>query len=625
MWIAGLGLRVYMAAHGWSSDDLLYPPQMLSGPQGPPFRAGVAALSLVIGACITLVYVLLVPLTNWSVAFSGGCLLALDPFYIAHSKLVHVDGLLASFMLISALSLISYLRENRRAYLILSGVFAGLAFLTKSPSLFLIPYAMLVTTLHLLTDRWRVSVKSSEVHGWHRWIWRGVCIIGLWGLTAICVFSLLWPAIWAMPVRVLSKITQATLFRVETPHSNPDFFAGQVVVGDPGPLYYAAVLGWKTTLVTLPTVWVTVLLLLRRRQWGRDCGLLWCLLVYAGGFVLMMSLVAKKGARYVLPAFPALDLLAAWGLVWIADTLGKRGRLPRQPWIPAAIVATALVAQAVKVLGHHPYYGTHHNMLLGGSRMAQHILPLGGQGEGMDLAARFLNDYPGAEHFTVGLQRKEEPMFRDNFLGEVQSIKHLDVDYWIFDININQRKRKVHQWADLWDACQQDEPLWSVSFDGVPYVWIYRAYPHRPEEFDIDHRLDMRVGDHIRLLGYRLSSSTIRAGDALTVTLFWQSDGRLTEDYHIFVHLLSEENSSVAQHDGAPVQGERPTWSWRDTEVLQDKHVVVTGVGLPGGTYTLSVGMYDHLTGARLPAEESPGERLPEGRIVLQDVQATSP
>jgi hypothetical protein len=38
---------------------------------------------------------------------------------------------------------------------------------------------------------------------------------------------------------------------------------------------------------------------------------------------------------------------------------------------------------------------------LGGSRVAQHILHLGDQGEGFDLAARLLNRMSGAEVLTV--------------------------------------------------------------------------------------------------------------------------------------------------------------------------------------------------------------------------------
>ena len=109
------------------------------------------------------------------------------------------------------------------------------------------------------------------------------------------------------------------------------------------------------------------------------------------------------------------------------------------------------------------------------------------------------------------------------------------------------------------------------------------------------------------------------------MTLFWQSDSRLSEDYHTFVHLLDAEGRLVAQHDGVPVYGERPTWSWWDAEVIQDEHVLVTDSDLPTGTYTLFTGMYDFPTGIRLPAVGPTGERLPEDSVLLQDVRVILP
>jgi hypothetical protein len=289
------------------------------------------------------------------------------------------------------------------------------------------------------------------------------------------------------------------------------------------------------------------------------------------------------------------------------------------------IIAIALVIQTGTVLRHHPYYDVHHNLLLGGLPVAQHILPLGDQGEGLDLAARFLNGYPGAERRTAGLQKRFVESFQRDFLGRTRRIGESDVDYWVFAVNANQRRLNADQWENVWEASQRTEPLWSVSFDGVPYAWIYPAYPHDPAVLAIDRRLDVRLGDHISLLGYQLSATQLSAGDTLTVTLFWQSDGRLVEDYRVFVHLLGPDRQIAAQHDGIPVQGERPTWDWRDREVFADEHVLVIDQGLPSGTYALSVGMYDHLTQARLPAASSDGGQLPDDRVVLLDVQVTSP
>jgi hypothetical protein len=620
MWVAGLGLRIYAAAHGWSGDELLEPPQSSLDFRPYPVEAGVAALSLVISLCICLAYVLLARLLGWRVGFVGGCLLALDPFYLEQSKVLHVDALLATLMLVSALFLAGYLQRKRWLHLALSGAFAGLAFLTKSPSGFLIPCVVLSAAYRHLAEN---SIYGSpKMRAWASRVGKIARDLVVWGLAAACIFVLLWPAMWVTPGEVLFKMAQRIEFHIETVHRNPNFFAGQVVYDDPGPLFYLATIAWKTTLVTLPALLASVFFLIRRAKHWRDNESVWWVLLYACGFTGAMMVAARKELRYLIPTFPALDVLAAWGLVQMADAVGRPNRLWKRTWVPATIVVAALAVQALAVLRHHPYYGTHHNLLLGGSRVAQHILPLGDQGEGADLAAHFLNGYPGAERRMAGVHRRLEELSERIFVGRSDGIELPEAEYYVFAINSIQRQNRIEYWGEAWEACQDKEPLWSISFDGVPYVWIYPAYPSNPELFAIDHRLDLQqLGDHIQLLGYRLSSSDISAGDALTVLLFWQSDGRVTENYHVFVHLQSAAGQMVAQHDGVPMQGKRPTWDWRDREVFQDEHVLVTDASLPSGLYTLSVGMYDHLTEVRLPVVGPGGEQLPHDRIVLQEIQ----
>ncbi len=140
-------------------------------------------------------------------------------------------------------------------------------------------------------------------------------------------------------------------------------------------------------------------------------------------------------------------------------------------------------------------------------------------------------------------------------------------------------------------------------------------------------RLDARLGESIWLRGCQLGATDLTAGDPLTVTLFWQVDRQPARDesHHVFVHLLDAEGELVAQHDGVPVHGERPTWSWWAGEVIQDEHTLDTGLDLPPGVYTLSAGMYDPVTALRLPVIGPTGEHSPKDRVVLGSVRVVSP
>ena len=621
MWVAGLGLRVHAWAQGWSGEELLTPPETSGDHRPYPIAPGVAALSIFIALGISLAYFQLTRLFGWRLGMVAGLLMALDPFYTEQSKVLHVDAPLATLMLLSALFLVGYLKTETRQELILSGCFAGLAFLTKSPSAFLIPSAVgTVVYVHLVGDK---NARGSAVR--RRWadrIWRAIRALLLWGLVAAIVFVLFWPAMWVAPIDVLSKMAHGTGFHVETEHRNPNFFAGRVIDGDVGPFFYVATILWKTTLITLPSLLTVLpLLLLRRGRERSRSAPVWWLLAYAAGFAGAMVLPAGKEMRYLLPIFPALDVLAAWGLLRSADAIGQQKALQPHRRAPSLMVAGLLAVQGVAVLRQHPYYGTHHNLLLGGSRVAQHVLPLGDQGEGQDLAAHFLASLPRAEDRMIGVHRRYEELFERIFPGRSEGLEDPYIDYYVFGINSIQRQNRLELWDDAWELCQEKTPLWTASFDGVTYAWIYGGFESEPEAFAIDHPMDVEAGEHIRLLGYSLSPSEPSPEASLRVKLFWQSDGRLERDYHVFVHLLDEQGDLVAQHDGVPRQGQRPSWDWRYLEVIEDGHRIPLHDVQGGKSYDIYAGIYDFGTKNRLSMTGPDGEVLPHNRVRLQPIE----
>ena len=128
----------------------------------------------------------------------------------------------------------------------------------------------------------------------------------------------------------------------------------------------------------------------------------------------------------------------------------------------------------------------------------------------------------------------------------------------------------------------------------------------------LKHRLNTRLGEVARLVGYGLEEK----GERLEVQLVWMG---LTApewpEYVVFVH-LRDDAGLVAQHDGVPASGKRPTPAWRTGEFVTDVHVVpLKGVGR--GEYGLFVGMYDPATGQRIPAYDAAGGLLPSGEVCL--------
>ena len=106
-------------------------------------------LFIVIASVLTFWYCL--KLFGLIPALLGILLIALDPFTISLSRLLHLDGLVSALMLLSLLAFMRSMYQSRRTVdLLVSAVAAGLSWLTKSPAFFLIPFIGALVLLNLI-------------------------------------------------------------------------------------------------------------------------------------------------------------------------------------------------------------------------------------------------------------------------------------------------------------------------------------------------------------------------------------------------------------------------------------------------------------------------------------------
>ncbi|MBE9507048.1 MAG: glycosyltransferase family 39 protein, partial [Chloroflexi bacterium] len=322
MWPAGVGLKIYWALAGITPAAHTVPPDFEAihffGPVPvAEIAAALTPLALLIALSIVGVYFLLRRLFDEATAAVAAVLLALSPYYLAQSKILHLDALLATLMLLSALTSLLYRREHHTRHLLLSGALGGLALLAKTPALFLLPFTALV----LLVDALRApqSATCTEPGQSIRNLQSAICNLLLWLLIAALVYVALWPVMWVDPGEGLAAVKWGLTRHATTAHDTPTFFLGQMLHQDPGPLFYGVTLLFRTSEVELTFLIAAAILgaahLLRQRrlsQAGLDYLLL---LAYAAFFLVGMCLGAKKMGRYVLPTLLALDVLAGAGLV----------------------------------------------------------------------------------------------------------------------------------------------------------------------------------------------------------------------------------------------------------------------------------------------------------------------
>src|SRR5262245_543795 len=317
MWLGALGIAAHQALAGWG---------LATWPDADLLRLMLRVpVAIVTSLCIALGYLLLRQLLPARVALLATLLWAADPFLVAHSQLLHVDALLTSFVTLALLAaLLAFGLDGapgtvRWPALVASSLAGGLALWTKSPAIILPP-----------------MVGLSAVVGW--WIGRGrqqerpqrdrptgfvasvVMPMLIWGGVAATIWFALWPAAWVDPIGALGSIVHQAQADGGSPHGWGNFFMGHAVA-DPGPLFYPVAVALRLTPWTLAGLVAAVFgaALAARTSLRRVSLPLTLLAIFVVLFSMMIGFAAKKFDRYALPIFPALDIIAAAGLVWILD------------------------------------------------------------------------------------------------------------------------------------------------------------------------------------------------------------------------------------------------------------------------------------------------------------------
>ena len=562
MWLSGAALRLAGVVPVQEPDgDLSVDSATLTVRES---TIGILPLALVIAALVALTYLLLLRLFARPAAFAASLLVGLDPFFIANSKVLHVDGLLTALMATSGVAMLVYLSERRWRWAILSGVLAGLALLTKAPALFLVPYALLCLGVGLLAQRGK---------DWRRDVLAGL----LWVLALAVVYFALFPAMWVDPLTTLKDVYGSAALRIGWTHVRPLFFQGQAITYDPGPVYYLYTWGYKATAVVAVFALVALLYAVAGKGTpGAQRLTVGMLFAFAFFFTVQMMLGAKKMPRYLVPAFPSVDILAGVGLVWWAGRWRARQLL----------TASVLVLQAALVLPHHPYYDTYFSGLGGGHRAGMRALSGQWQGEGLDIAARMLSGLPDAPHQVVGSHMAS--MFAQYFVGQTVDVDQ-PADWYVLGVSYMMRGAG---WGDgeIWgmdvaDAYSRRQPSAVVTLDGLPYVWVHRA-ADGPQ-----NSLDCTFEAGIQLVGYDLASPTYEPGQVLGLQLYWQATEPPAEDYLVSLQLVDGTGTSVAGGESALLQGPEPSSGWEPGVVETSPYDLLVPPDVAPGDYTLSVAL----------------------------------
>lgn len=573
--------------------------------------AARALLAAAITAALVLAFLYALNLLGPWPALAGFLLLAFEPFHVGLSRLLHLDGLVSSLMLLSLLALAGFVLRGRRRHLVVSAAAAALAMLTKTPALFLAPFTALALTAAALLPAAqppRARLRAA------------LLAFAAWSAVAAALYFLLWPAMWVDPLGTLSKVWGESITYATGEHGSRTFFAGSIVTGDPGAPFYPVTLLWRTTPVLLVGLALALIFVRRLGQDRTQAAALLLLAAFALLYALFIALGQKKLDRYLLPAFPPLDLIAGAGFVaaaaWLRDRLHAADVAPRLALIfAAAVPAAAVLAQAGSAAATRPYFLTYYNPLLGGTARAPQVMMIG-RGEGLDVASAYLNALPDAASLQVLASNTEnlaytlagkavasgfvERRAADAAAGAPASAADLDrwlaLDYAVLYVHDWQRDLLPPALADYFAALS---PVFTVTLDGLELARIYdlRAAPP-PDFFAPGLPGDAQWGDAIRLIGSEIPAAVLPGG-RLELAFYLQNRAPIDRNLNARVTVADAAGSEIARFDGWPFAAATSTWALND--VWRDGHTFDMPPGAPPGLYRVELAFYDPATLEPLP------------------------
>lgn len=193
-----------------------------------------------------------------------------------------------------------------------------------------------------------------------------------------------------------------------------------------------------------------------------------------------------------------------------------------------------------------------------------------------------------------------------------------------------------------------DDPLasslWQVTTDSGGLMWFITWFPpaspenwqerdlwqnasfvrettidnHRALLFDLSPPAEAIQQGNWQFGPVTLSSYGIKQGDdGIHVTLAWQRNTPIHEDYSWFVHLLDASGQIVQQQDRAPQGGYAPASTWQDNTTISDHLFFPLEPGTDRSGWQLRIGYVDSASGERLTVTSPTDQPIDEDFITL--------
>ncbi len=409
-------------------------------------------LVLVLAITTGFIFFVLKKLFNKRIASFAILLLTLEPFYVALTRVFHLEGLLSTFMLCSALWLYYFLQDKSKSKrLYISAFFAGLALLTKTSAVYLFLFVGLMS----VTQALRTKKYKDEALWFIKWL-----------ITTILMSFIFWPALWVVPAQVFQELTRGVVdIGVDTEHVQ--FYFGKLV-SDPGYFYFLVVLALRSSIYLFAGLLGLLFTFKKLDKLQRN--FIFFLLIYSFFYFLQISIPSKKLDRYILPGLVSLSLCSSFFWLWLIEKINIK--------IKYAIFFIPIV---VTLFILHPDYFSYYNPIFGGLKTGINVLEpkwLIGERE-------ILNYFKDKQYEPSGLDESFEEVIYSGQKKNVLSVGFQEKYYtqiWPFFREIN---------------------AWAVIQDLTPFAvkTKYFVYPVWDDRYEKETRFSLKYLDDIKIRG----------------------------------------------------------------------------------------------------------------------------
>jgi len=290
-------------------------------------------------------------------------LLGLEPFFYALTRVFHLEGLQSTLMFVSFLWYYHFLQERRTIgkenflHLAVSAFFAGLALLTKTSAVYMVPFVILLTFLDGFFERKENPPTSVAVE-----LFQILKPLAKWFLVFCLTFVIFWPAMWTKPQKALTELYRGvSSVGVELGHEQLYFNKFTL---DPGPLYYCVVFSVRASPVLL-IGFLGSIFTLRFYNYKEKKFFLYVFL-FSLFYFIQITLPSKKLDRYILPVFVGFILLSSYFYLYLYSKLGKR--------YGGLVIFSVFLYLASTLVFLQKDYFSYFNPIFGGLRKGIYIL-----------------------------------------------------------------------------------------------------------------------------------------------------------------------------------------------------------------------------------------------------------